>query len=300
MIRIDTKTSVKKFNRYLFKVSETKYTYHQTVEYSRAYYCFQWQQFFRDIKNFSINPFNYPRLAYALGSFALFLLLDKKDASFPLLMGAITHDSSTESATDIATTFNVTVGVNTDRMMIFGLGHYQGDTGISGVTYNGDALTLIKNQEGSFNERASLWGLVNPDTGTNSFVVSGAGEFTGFGVLSAYGCDQTLPTNTHGVSNDQSEALTTLNDGSWVIAAIGAEPAITMSTSGGVEIMNEQGQSFQNAEMHYVEKATAGSQTMSYGLAYGARSNMALCELVAAGGAPPAASPNTMPLKGAS
>lgn len=279
MIRKDAEVSVKKFNRYLLKVKETRYTYEQEVSYRRVYFCFQWQQFARDAKNFVINPFKYPRLAYAFASLFLFIFLDRDESIFPLLMGAITEDSKTASATDIATTFNVTVGNNADRMMILGTGHYQGDSTEPTATYNGDALTVIKHQEGSFEERASLYGLVNPDTGTNSFVVSGAGAFHGFGVLSAYGCDQNLPTNTHGVSNDQSEALTTLVDGSWVIAAIGAEPTITMTTSGGVEVMNEQGQSFQNAEMHYVEKATAGAQTMSFSLSYGARSNMALCEM---------------------
>jgi hypothetical protein len=279
MIRKDCELSVKKFNRYFFRVRETKYTHKQDIDYSKSYYSFQWQQFVRDIKSYGGNPFRYPRVAYAISSLILFLFLDKQEAVLPLLIGAITHDSSTASATDTSSTFNVTVASNSDRMLIFGLGHYQGDTGIDGATYNSDALTLIKNQEGSFNERASLYGLVAPDTGTNSFVVTGAGGFTGFGVLSAYGCDQNLPTNTHGVSDDTSEPLTTTVDGSWVIAAIGAEPAITMTTASGVEVMNEQGASYQNAEMHYVLKATAGSQTMSYSLSYGARSNMALCEL---------------------
>lgn len=279
MIRKDREYKVKKLNRYLLRVVEKKYTYEQELEFSRTYFAFQWLQFVRDVKSFFFNPFKYPRLAWALSSFFIFLFLEKKDAVFPLLMGAITEDSKTESATDIATTFNVTVADNEDRMMILGVGHYQGDSGEPTATYNGDSLTVIKHQEGSFEERASLYGLVNPNTGTNSFVVSSAGDWTGFGVLSAYGCAQRLPTNTHGVSNDTSEALTTLVDGSWVIAAIGAEPTITMTTSGGVEVMNEQGQSYQNAEMHYVHKATAGAQTMSYSLSYGARSNMALCEL---------------------
>lgn len=287
MIRKDAELSVKKFNRYIFKVRETKYTYEQEVEYSHLYFSFQGQQFVRDIKTFIANPLKYPRLTWAVLSFLLFLLLDKKDSVIPMLIGAITEDSKTQSATDIASTFNVTVGSNSDRMLILGTGHYQGDSSEPTATYNTDALTVIKHQEGSYDERASIYGLVAPDTGTNSFVVTGAGAFTGFGVLSAYGCDQNLPTNVHGVSNDTSEALTTTVDGSWVIAAIGAEPTITMTTTSGVEVMNQQGASYENAEMHYVLKATAGAQTMSFSLSYGARSNMALCEMkpvAAAGG----------------
>lgn len=176
-------------------------------------------------------------------------------------------------------------------MMIMGFGHYQSGNNISGATYNSVALTEVKAQAGSFGERAGLWGLVAPATGTNSFVVSGNDSWTGYGVISVYNVDQTLPATTGGASGSSSTAsaaLTTTVDNAWVVAAFGAEPTPTMTTSGGVEDMKLQGASYQNAEMHHVAKATAGSQTMSCSLSYGARWNVALCQLkpVAAGSIP--------------
>lgn len=265
MIRVDKQFYVHRINKYLLWVTELSYNNEQRLVSTRKWGVPQWGLLRKDL----MLPLNTP----------------SPKPGFSI--GALAWDSSTESGTDIATTFNVTVGANDNRMLIFGMGHYQGDAGLSGVTYNGDALTLLKDQEGSYEERAQLWGLVAPDTGTNSFVVSGAGGWTGFGVLSLYNADQNLPTNvggSSGESNTASSSLTTLSNGSWVVAAFGCEPVPTMTTSGGVEVMKEQGDSYQNAEMHYVEKATAGSQTMSCSLSYGARWNVATCEVVAASG----------------
>jgi len=262
MLKIDRRLEVRYINRYLYSLKEVVYNSNQSVKHIKKILVPQWGVLADDLKLPFAKPHYKPNFS----------------------IGALTWDSSTESGTDIATTFNVTVGANDNRMLIFGMGHYQGDAGLSGVTYNGDALSLLKDQEGSYEERAQLWGLVAPDTGTNSFVVSGAGGWTGFGVLSLYNADQNLPTNVGGTSGESgtaSSALTTASDGSWVVAAFGCEAVPTMATSSGVEVMKEQGDSYQNAEMHYVVKDTAGSQTMSCSLSYGSRWNVATCEVVA-------------------
>ena len=170
----------------------------------------------------------------------------------------------------------ITIGTNSDRMLIVAYGSYQG-AGPSGMTYNGVALTKIVERVGSFSEVSSLWGLVAPATGTNNLVVSGMGDWSAYGAWSLYNVDQTLPTTFSsggGDSSTASLALTTTVDGAWVITSIEAEPTITMTTSGGANSWTFEGQSFQHAGGHTVVKATAGSQTMSASLGYGARWNM--------------------------
>lgn len=108
------------------------------------------------------------------------------------------------------------------------------------------------------------------------------GNWSCVGIYSLYNCDQNLPSNTNtagGNSGTASVSLTTASNNSWVVACIEAEPAITMTTSGGTEDFNQQGASYQNGEGQHILKATAGSQTMSASLSYGARWNVSVLEL---------------------
>lgn len=280
-IKIDCSVRANPINRYLLKVVTKKYTFDQKVQFIKTDYVIQWKNLWIDVKQFFRNPFGlHPLVGYSIISMLIFLIGREEKAMHFFMIGALTLDSATES--NNTATFNVTVASNSNRMMIMGFGHYQSGNNISGATYNGDALTVIKAQAGSFGERAGLWGLVAPDTGTNSFVISGNDSWTGYGVISVYDVDQTLPATTGGASGDSSTAsasLTTTVANAWVVAAFGCEPTPTMTTSSGVEDMKEQGASYQNAEMHHVLKATAGSQTMSCSLSYGARWNVALCQL---------------------
>lgn len=285
--KIDCQVSAVPINRYLVRTKTTKYTHAQKVESVKKRYFVQWGNIASDVLGMVVSPFKtYPAVSWSLASMMFFLRGQEDMAQLIFVMGALTKDTAVES--NNTASFSVTVASNSNRLLVMGFGHYQGGDNITGATYNSVALTVIKAQAGSFGERAGLWGLVAPATGANTFAISGNDTWSGYGVLSIYDADQNIPTNVHGVSDDTSEALTTTVDNAWVVAAIGAEPAITMTTTSGVEDMNEQGESYQNAEMHHVLKATAGAQTMSYSLGYGARSNMALCEVkpyVAAGSA---------------
>ena len=281
MIKVDKTYHIRNIHRYVIGVREVC-----NGKVSKRYEI-QWHRIVLDFKNFIQSGW---AIRYTTALFGLVLFIKTGNPLLLIFHGALTLDSATES--NNTASFNVTVAANSNRIMIMGFGHYQGGGNISAADYNSDALTVVKDQPGSFGERAALWGLVAPDTGTNTFTITGNDSWTGYGVISVYDADQNLPTNTAGFSDDQTVELTTTVDNAWVVAAIGAEPAITMTTTSGVEDMNEQGESFQNAEMHHVLKATAGVQTVSYGLAYGARSNIALCELKPAAAA--AATPKNL------
>lgn len=288
--KIDCQVSAKMINRYLVRTVETKYTRSQVIESIRTHYFFQWKNAFSDIYSLIIHPLKtYPLVTVSVASMILFLKGYEDIAHLAFVAGALTKDTSVES--NNSASFSVTVASNSNRLMVMGFGHYQGGDNISGASYNSVALTVIKAQAGSFGERSGLWGLIAPATGANTFAITGNDSWSGYGVLSIYDADQSaLPATTGGSSGDSggtTTSLTTTVDNAWVVVAIGAEPGITMDTVSGVEDMNEQGASFQNAEMHHVAKATAGSQSISFSLAYGARWNIAMCQVkpfVAAGG----------------
>lgn len=113
---------------------------------------------------------------------------------------------------------------------------------ITGITYNGDALTKIGNsQKGTSNRFHALWYLVNPDTGANNIVVSASAT----DIIKAHGASYTgahqtvqIDVNEDGVigSNNVtvfSESITTLIDNSWVIQSLKNSQGGTMTEAGG-------------------------------------------------------------------
>lgn len=292
--KIDCSTTAVPINRYLVKTKTVKYTLSEKVESVRTRYFVQWKNIFSDAVNVFIRPLRtYPVIASSLASLFFWLKGQEQMAQFVFFAGALTLDSATEA--NNSSSFSVTVASNSNRILYMGFGHYQGGNNISSCSYNSDALTEVKAQAGSYGERAGLWGLVAPDTGTNTFSISGNDSWTGYGVVSIYDADQNLSANTAGASGDSGWAnvsVTTTVDNAWVLAAFGSEAVPTMDSSLGgspVEDMIEQGYSYQNAEMHHNLKATAGSQTIGCDLSYGSRWNVAACEVkpYAGGGGSP-------------
>ena len=71
-------------------------------------------------------------------------------------------------------TFSYTVGSGSNRVLFVGVGSYNATGGnkVSGVTYNGVAMTLVDTAEAQSNTFISLWRLDNPASGANNVVVT--------------------------------------------------------------------------------------------------------------------------------
>lgn len=96
---------------------------------------------------------------------------------------------------------------------------------VTGVTYNGVAMTLVDSNLPQANSYTSLWYLVAPSTGANNVVItssSGAVLTTG-GSISYTGVSQTgVPDSTaknSGVASNLSQSVTTVADKCWVVGA---------------------------------------------------------------------------------
>lgn len=142
--------------------------------------------------------------------------------------------SSAINQTDIVTPFIVSWSHTcTGSNLILLVAHSSSDPAdtISGITYNGVALTKAKEQVNTGANISSLWYLVAPATGANTIEVTSNNSVTNVNgmALSLTGVDQTTPIDAAGVGNQADAAdsisvsITTVTDGAWVVDAVTKE-----------------------------------------------------------------------------
>lgn len=126
---------------------------------------------------------------------------------------SVTFDAASHG-TAIATSLTVSHTVaNQANRYLAGLSSQRLGQSLTGVTYNGDALTSRANAGGGAGDftRAQLYDMVAPDVGTANIVFSYSGNTAAVGgAISAYGVDQTNPrTDTDAAhANDDTPTIT--------------------------------------------------------------------------------------------
>lgn len=150
--------------------------------------------------------------------------------------------------------------------------------GVDAVTYNGDALSLIRTDDNvADNLTIHVYYLIAPDVGTANVNVDWGAAYGpnawAVSILSITGADQTSPiedndgttaTNASGVS----VTLTTATDGAWVVSSgMAAFPAAAdTQPNTGQTVIHEQ--EFVNGLwwqcLSYEEKATAGNEATGF------------------------------------
>lgn len=120
--------------------------------------------------------------------------------------------------------------------MLFVFVSYINTGTISGITYNGVALTKIGSQNvGGASGATDLWYLVNPSSGSNTVSVSGSGSGTnGFASSSYTGVVQASPIDSS-ITKTQTIATfnittTTIANNCWTISAITAGNNLSAGT----------------------------------------------------------------------
>lgn len=114
---------------------------------------------------------------------------------------AVSHDATNTGST-AAASINVSLTVSTQRDRYLVVGIYSGHSGapndLTGVTYNGVAMTELLDILPTATNRLWLYGLVAPSTGTNNVSVTWAGANLVNNVIASafYGVDQTSPVGT--------------------------------------------------------------------------------------------------------
>ena len=158
----------------------------------------------------------------------------------PSAWAAISFDAASRAATSstgqTSLTWSHTVGSGTDRMLVVSVAVEDSgtaDAAVSGVTYNGAALTSVPNSlvngGGSGIIQTQLFYQVNPATGAHNVVVTfhGPVDGTSSGAVSLFGVVQGAPervatkVDTSG-ADSISTSVTTATAGAWVVDVVGS------------------------------------------------------------------------------
>jgi hypothetical protein len=156
----------------------------------------------------------------------------------------ITYDSTSSTngvcIVVISCSFLHTVTTSGDnRILTVGINTASG-TAIISVTYNGVALTKIRQDDNGANAHTSLWYLVNPATGTHNVQITLA-EFDSMtaGSVSYTGVDQTAPIDVHngatGISATPAVTITTTNYEDRIIDVVGTTTGPMTAGAGQVK-----------------------------------------------------------------
>lgn len=137
---------------------------------------------------------------------------------------AIAYDTNTAPARTIGTshTFSHTCSGSDRLLVVMGQDTSGGTSTVTGVTYNGVAMTKIAGAQVPSDRQITMWYLVAPATGTNDVVVtSSTSQNLRFHSISYTGVDQTTPTdgsNTNTSSGTSiSTTITTTVDNCWMV-----------------------------------------------------------------------------------
>lgn len=186
---------------------------------------------------------------------------------------AIAFDATANSGLQTMTSpysYNLTVAGD-DRFLVVGVAFSGLGQSVTGITYNGVALTLIEAKNSATSRRAELWGLIAPATGTNSVTVTLSSAVTSIsGAMSFTGVDQSTPNeadaNASGAgTSDISVAVTTVADNDWVVDFASTGDTAATVGAGQTEKVNVADMMFGSGLMSYEgPKTPAGSVTMSW------------------------------------
>ena len=181
---------------------------------------------------------------------------------------AIVFDSGSGATNNGASSVTVahTIGSGSNRI-IWGASFSQGSGDVvTGMTFNGVAMTLAKKQNAVTTAWLYLYYLVNPPIGANNLVVTASIAVTEFNIMGASfsGASQTgLPdaTSTNsGGSSPMTSSLTTIADNCFSVLLTRNTSGATTASTNSTEANAQSG-----ASLFYstVAKTPTGSQSMS-------------------------------------
>lgn len=164
---------------------------------------------------------------------------------------------------------------------------------VSGITYNGVALTKVNESNPQTNIESGLWYLIAPSTGANNIVISAAGTnastiIGGVG-MSYTGAQQSGVPDSSAIINTTTtdpftQSTTTVADNCWVVASAYSNTAVGASTGATSRNTAIGGPRLMGADSNG-PKTPAGSYSMSFTNSGGDSSGLVMASFAPAGGA---------------
>lgn len=171
-----------------------------------------------------------------------------------------TGGAKTNGATSITFAYDVTTDPN--RVLVVSCTAQQD---ITSVTFNGDLMAL-KVQKLDFAAENNIWGLDDPDVGSNNVIVNvgSSGTIQGSG-LSFIGADTITTTQTGGNSSgDASLSITTTKNNSFVVDALSSSISAIAVDGSQIQQYNDITADASVFGQSYIQKVTAGAQAMGW------------------------------------
>lgn len=213
---------------------------------------------------------------------AVWLLLARLAWGAPAIVAETNLDDDGDAVVSVASnTYQITTSSVSNPALFVSVGTLRLDANwhASGVTFNGDAMTLVTGSQvtslgGGYDPGLEWWVLVNPDVGTYDIVVTYNSTSTRPSQSQAYflsGVDQTTPYEAvetgASTTTSLSDSITTLTDNTIVLQANIVKVACT-----GIDQDNSQTETMDvdetsvgdtmGAAASYLAVATAGATTM--------------------------------------
>lgn len=155
-------------------------------------------------------------------------------------LDAVGPNSSGATGSNVSSLSWTHTPVGTPTAVAVTVGWWNTTNAISSVTYGGVAMVLAKALASSANDKAAIYGLANPPSGSQTVVItwSGGGAFANAGSISVTGSDtSTVFSNTSSATGTGTSASTTCTSavGELVVSMCNGDNAttgVTMTASG--------------------------------------------------------------------
>ena len=181
-----------------------------------------------------------------------------------------TSSGQTTGGSPTSTTVSHTVVSNTSGIIVVCVANVDPSI-VSGVTYNGSAMTLVIERNDADYRNCSIWRLLAPSTGTHDIVVTHSASNT----VKVFGAaftdvDQVTPIGaTAGATNTTgavSSVITTTQDNSVIISVVSKTNATSLGTPGTdqINIASAMEANSHQSGATYEPKATAGADTQGW------------------------------------
>lgn len=177
---------------------------------------------------------------------------------------AVTIDTTSHGFKSGSSPLTISHTCNSGAALIVGIACNTAIT-ITGVTYNGTAMTLVSTYTGNF-RTVAFYKLLTPSTGTNDIVISYSGTSSVYGAgISLFGASDVDGINNNtGTTSPESVAVTTNRQNGIVIAGLsidGSPPATISYTGSGTQWSND-GDS--NGDSSFVYEIFSGGSDITH------------------------------------